>query len=108
MFDPMTSTVPRRMFDELMPSPADQPSKSAAALRDEGMIRVHGTISIELNEKIKMTARRQGKHADQLIGELISRSAAEVDKMEAQMEAARLRARFGDDWLNVLQGGAGH
>ena len=77
--------------------------ESAASLRAEGLIRVSGVIEITLNERLKALARKQGRTADQLIGELITRSAGEVDRLEAEQEAARLRERFGDRWLDLLK-----
>lgn len=79
----------------------DQP-ESAASLRSRGLIRVHGLIEIRLNERLKALARKQNRNADQLIGELITRSASEVDRLEALQEAARLKERFGDHWLDLL------
>jgi predicted DNA-binding protein len=93
----MTSAiVPRRIFDE-----EDQPS--SLDLRDQGLIRVHGTIPIALNERLKAMARSQGKHASQLIGELIQKSAAEVDKYEAKQAKLQLQQQFGPNWLQMLQ-----
>lgn len=103
MFNAMTSTISRRLFEDLEPV---QPStsKDTATLREQGMIRVQGIIPTALNERIKTAARRQGMHADQLVGKFIISGAADLEKVEAQEEVARLRERFGDDWLNVLQG----
>lgn len=93
----MTSAiVPRRIFDE-----EDQPS--SLDLRDQGLIRVHGTIPIALNERLKAMARSQGKHASQLIGELIQKSTAEVDKYEAKQAKLQLQQQFGPNWLQMLQ-----
>lgn len=93
----MTSAiVPRRIFDE-----EDQPS--SLDLRDQGLIRVHGTIPIALNERLKAMARSQGVHASQLIGELIQKSAAEVDKYEAKQAKLQLQQQFGPNWLQMLQ-----
>ena len=93
----MTSAiVPLRIFDE-----EDQPS--SLDLRDQGLIRVHGTIPIALNERLKAMARSQGKHASQLIGELIQKSAAEVDKYEAKQAKLQLQQQFGPNWLQMLQ-----
>lgn len=103
MFNAMTSTISRRLFEDLEPV---QPSVSrdTATLREQGMIRVQGIIPTALNERIKAAARRQNLHADQLVGKFIVNSAIDLEKVEAQEEVARLRERFGDDWLNVLQG----
>lgn len=93
----MTSAiVPRRIFDE-----EDQPS--SLDLRDQGLIRVHGTIPIALNERLKAMARSQNKHASQLIGELIQKSAVEVDKYEAKQAKLQLQQQFGPNWLQMLQ-----
>lgn len=103
MSDAMTSTIPRRFFDETDQMQIDDNSGRSAELREQGLIRVHGIISIELNSRIKAAARRQGMHADQFMGQLITNAAAEVEKVEAQQEVARLRERFGDDWINILK-----
>jgi predicted DNA-binding protein len=76
---------------------------SAASLRAKGLIRAHGLIPIELNERLKAMARKQGRNADDLIGELLQKSAADVDRWEAEQEVKRLRDRFGDAWLDVLR-----
>ena len=73
------------------------------ALRAKGLIRAHALIPTELNERFKAMARKQGRNADQLIGELLEKSAAEVDRWEAEQEVARLRERFGENWLEVLR-----
>lgn len=72
-------------------------------LKDQGLIRVHGTIPIALNERLKAMARNQGKHASQLIGELIQKSSAEVDKYEARQAKLQLQQQFGPNWLQMLQ-----
>lgn len=77
--------------------------ESRDALRAKGLIRAHALIPTELNERLKAMARKQGRNADQLIGELLEKSAAEVDRWEAEQEVARLRERFGDNWLEVLR-----
>lgn len=93
----MTSAIiPCRIFDE-----DDQPSTSD--LKTQGLIRVHGTIPIALNERLKAMARSQGKHASQLIGELIKKSAVEVDKYEAKQAKLQLQQKFGPNWLQMLQ-----
>lgn len=92
----MTSAiVPCRMFDD------DQ--QSSFDLKAQGLIRVHGTIPIALNERLKAMARSQNKHASQLIGELIQKSAAEVDKYEAKQAKLQLQQQFGPNWLQMLQ-----
>lgn len=48
-------------------------------------------------------ARSQGVHASQLIGELIQKSAAEVDKYEAKQAKLQLQQQFGPNWLQMLQ-----
>lgn len=93
----MTSAIiPCRIFDE-----DDQPSTSD--LKAQGLIRVHGTIPIALNERLKSMARSQGKHASQLIGEMIQKSAAEVDRYEAKQAKLQLQQQFGPNWLQMLQ-----
>lgn len=74
----------------------------AESLRDSGLIRTHGLIPIAYNERIKALARQQGRTADVLIGELIVRSADEVERLELEQEAAKLRERLGDNWLERL------
>ena len=76
---------------------------SAASLRAKGLIRAAGIIPIELNERLKAMARKQGRNADELIGELLQKSASDVDRWEAEQEVKRLRDRFGDAWLDVLR-----
>ena len=58
---------------------------------------------MQLNERFKAMARRQNKTAHDFIGEMLMQLAPVLDRMEAQIEAERLRERFGDEWLNVLQ-----
>jgi hypothetical protein len=96
----MTSAIiPCRIFDD-----DDQPSTSDhAMLKDQGLIRVHGTIPIALNERLKAMARSQGKHASQLIGEMIHQSAAEVGRYEAKQAKLQLQQQFGPNWLQMLQ-----
>jgi predicted DNA-binding protein len=91
-----TAIVPCRIFDD-----EDQPS--SLDLKAQGLIRVHGTIPIPLNERLKAMARSQSKHASQLIGELIQKSAAEVDKYEARQAKLQLQQQFGPNWLQMLQ-----
>ena len=70
---------------------------------DRGLVRAHGLIDIALNDRLKALARKRKCRADQFIGELITRFAGELDRLEAEQEAARLRERFGDQWLELLQ-----
>ena len=67
------------------------------------LIRTHASIPMQLNERFKAMARRQNKTAHDFIGEMLMQLAPVLDRMEAQIEAERLRERFGDEWLNVLQ-----
>ena len=93
----MTSAiVPCRIFD-------DENQPSSLDLKAQELIRVHGTIPIALNERLKAMARSQSKHASQLIGELIQKSAAEVDKYEARQAKLQLQQQFGPNWLQMLQ-----
>jgi hypothetical protein len=93
----MTSAiVPCRVFDD-----EDQPS--LLDLKAQGLIRVQGTIPIALNERLKAMARSQKVHACQLIGDLIQKSAAEVDKYEARQAKLQLQEQFGPNWLQILQ-----
>lgn len=94
-----SAIVPCRVFDE-----DDQPSTSDyTMIRSQGLIRVHGTIPVALNERLKAMARSQNKHASQLIGELIQKTAAEVDKHEARQAKLQLQQQFGPNWLQMLQ-----
>ena len=100
----MTSTViPRRLFDDDEPQDRAQPQSKEAELRANGLIRANGIIPIELNERFKAMARKQGRNADQFIGELLQKCAIELDRLEAEQEVKRLRERFGDDWFDVLR-----
>ena len=99
----MTATIPRRLFDDSNEDySVDIPSKEAD-LKANGMIRAHGIIPIEYNERLKAMARKQGKNTDQLIGELLIEMRPILNKWEVQQEAARLRERFGDNWMEVFQ-----
>ena len=80
----------------------DDPN-STAALRAKGLVRSHGIIPIELNERLKAMARKQGRNAEQLSGELIQKCSVELDRLEAEQEVQRLRERFGEAWLDVLR-----
>jgi predicted DNA-binding protein len=88
--------------DPLWPETSQPLSESTESLRQQGLIRAHGIIPISLNERLKVIARQQGRTADMLIGELIIRSADEVERLELEQEASRLRERLGDDWLQKL------
>ena len=48
-------------------------------------------------------ARGQKMHASQLVGELIQKSAAEIDKYEARQAKLHLQQQFGPNWLQILQ-----
>ena len=80
--------------------------KALEKQEEEKMIRATGLIPASLNERLKLMARKQGRNADQLIGEMIQRSAGDVDRWEAEQEAARLRERFGDNWIELLKAAA--
>lgn len=109
----MTSTISMNGNGQLLPTWQAMPEQpdddhheereSTAALRRRGLIRVHGQIPIALNERLKAMARAQGRNADELIGDLIQQCTADVDRWEAEQEVARLRERFGDDWLDTLR-----
>lgn len=102
----MTAIVPRRNFDDFeheLDAASGGNAHVAAELRAQGKIRVHATISIELNERLKATARRQGIYATDFIGQLITRSADELVRIDARLEAQRLQEYFGDQWLQILQ-----
>jgi predicted DNA-binding protein len=99
-----TSCVISRISDQVLLSAAEQDEQdSTASLRARGLIRVHGIIAVDLNERLKAMARKQGRNADQLIGELLEKSAADVDRWEAEQEVIRLRERFGAKWIDVLR-----
>lgn len=82
----MTQIVPRRLFE-------DEPVE---------WVRANGSVPAALNDRFKSMARSQGKTADQFIGELLMSLAPQLDQMEAKQEAERLRNRFGDNWLQIL------
>ena len=67
------------------------------------MVRCHGLITHELNERIKAWARAQGRTADTVAGELLMKSAAQLDRLEAEETVKRLKERYGSDWLSILQ-----
>lgn len=99
----MTTIVPRRTFNETLEIQPMQEQSREADLKAKGMIRATGIIPIEYNDRLKATARKQGKNADQLIGELLMELQPMLDKWEAQQEAMRLRERFGPEWMELLQ-----
>lgn len=99
----MTAIVPRRMFDEAIEINEQPQSYSKDVdIKECGLIRASGIIPIEYNERLKVMARKQGKNADQLIGELLLEMRPALDQWEAKQEAARLRDRFGDNWMQLL------
>lgn len=67
------------------------------------LIRAYVLIPNTLNERLKAMARAQGRAADVVIGELVMKAAEDVERWEAEQEAIRLRERFGERWLQVLQ-----
>lgn len=75
----------------------------AYAKPDEDYVRVHGVIAKDLNEKIKLIARKRGIHASQLIGEMIIKSSAELDNWLIREKAFELQNELGADWLSRLQ-----
>ena len=100
----MTSAiVARRFFDDDGCFDRAEMPNDAASLKMAGLIRVHGIIPIELNDRLKAMARSKGQNADSFIGELIQGAAADIDKWEAQHAAEQLRRQFGDRWLEILQ-----
>lgn len=100
----MTSTVPRRLFDDMAEEYPPEILTKEFDLKAKGLIRSSLIIPIEQNERLKAMARKHGKNTDQLIGELhMEFVASKVDEWEARQEAARLRKRFGDNWLKLLQ-----
>lgn len=96
------ATVARRLFDDEAVPERNDLSGDTASLKTAGLIRSHGIIPIELNERLKQMARAQGRNADWLIGELIQSATADIEKWEAQQAAAHLRQQFGDRWLEIL------
>lgn len=60
-------------------------------------------IPKELNDRLKAAARRQGKTALIYIGEVLMNCTAELDRIEAQEEAAKLKERFGANWIELLK-----
>jgi hypothetical protein len=63
MFDPMTATVPRRLFEETTEEQPMERQSKEAELRTHGLIRATGIIPIEYNERLK-DGPEQGKNAD--------------------------------------------
>lgn len=97
---------PKNNSPELLPSdqePTAPRPDSSESLRQQGLIRVHGKISIKFNERIKAMAREQGRNADQLIGELIEASAHIVDQYDAAKHATKLKELLGSNWLQILR-----
>jgi hypothetical protein len=88
-----SAIVPCRVFDE-----DDQPSATI-----EEWISAKGDIPTALNSRLKAMARGQGKHASKLIGELIMKAVAEVDRYEARQAKLQLQQQFGPNWLQMLQ-----
>jgi hypothetical protein len=78
-------------------------SPSAGQQERNSMVRCHGLITHELNERIKAWARAQGRTADTVAGELLMKSAAQLDRWEAEETVKRLKERYGADWLSILQ-----
>ena len=79
---PLMDSRASRADELFIPSEETIPPQSdnSDALRQRGLIRAHGIIPTKLNDRLKAMARAQGRNADQLIGELIQRSASEVDR----------------------------
>ena len=100
----MTEIVPRRQFDEdcIEVEVSQPPSKETHSI-DLSTVRATGSIPVEYNERLKAMARRQGKTADQLIGEILLEMRPMIDQWEAKQEAARLREKFGPNWMQLLE-----
>lgn len=99
----MSAIVPRRLFDDKFNDQSQQPQLNDSEPKTCGLVRATGSIPVEYNERLKAMARKQGKTADQLIGELLLQMQPMLDHWEAQQEAIRLRERFGDNWMQLLQ-----
>lgn len=102
---PLMSTSASRTEETFIPGDEAIPpqSDSSEALRQRGLIRASGIIPIKLNERIKAMARKQGRNADQLIGELIESASHIVDQHDATEHAAHLKELLGPNWLQILQ-----
>lgn len=99
----MTAIVPRRLFDDFDGDELVQLPSREQDLKSSGLIRSSLIIPIDLNERLKLMARKLGKNTDQLIGEMhVQFVAPMVDQWEAKQEAIRLRERFGENWLEIL------
>ncbi|MEB3354693.1 MAG: hypothetical protein VKM34_10760 [Cyanobacteriota bacterium] len=99
----MTAIVPRRLFDDFEDDAMQpQPNTMESEPQSSGMVRACARIPVEFNERLKAMARGQGKTAEQLIGELLMELRPVLDQWEAKQEAARLRERFGPNFLNLL------
>ena len=68
-----------------------------------GYAKVSAGIPKELNYRLKALARRKGKTALVFIGEILMKYAAELDRIEAHEEVAKLRERFGTNWIQILK-----
>lgn len=99
----MTAIVPRRLFDDFVDDQPIRPISGSPDPQSTGMVRACGSIPVEFNERLKAMARKQGKTAEQLIGELLMELRPVLDQWEAKQEAMRLRERFGDQWMDLLQ-----
>jgi hypothetical protein len=100
----MIAIIPRREFEEDLVDVGSLQAPSKEANQWNGdMVRATGSIPVEYNERLKAMARKQGKTADQLIGELLLEMRPVLDQWEARQEAVRLRERFGPDWMQLLQ-----
>ena len=69
----------------------------------DGYVRAHGVITKEVNEKIKLVARKRGIHASQVTGELIMKAAAQLDHFLIKEKALELQNELGEDWLDLLK-----
>lgn len=98
-----TTIVSQRLFSDIDDDQPAQPPTKESDLKANGLVRASGIIPIEFNERLKAMARKQGKTADQLIGELLMELCPVMDQWEAKQEAVRLRERFGDNWIQLLQ-----
>ena len=100
----MTAIIPRREFEEefVEVESSQTPGKESSQWNGD-MVRATGSIPVGYNERLKAMARKQGKTADQLIGELLLEMRPVLDQWEARQEAVRLRERFGPDWMQLLE-----
>ena len=99
----MTAIIPRRLFDDPLDDKPLRPMINNSEPRPTDMVDANASITVEFNERLKAMARKQGKTAKQLIGELLMDTRPVLDKWEAKQEATRLRERFGENWMQLFQ-----